>query len=223
MAKIHRGEASLCWSPLVCGGSDWILWSLGCKGVRPQFEKSQMNSWWRAPGSVSGPWSECGSKFHSKHHGEVLPVQDSGAVLIWLCFCGDAWKTDIYFQLHPCFWWKPNICLQHIAETVVANVLSSKWWRWASWRGETSTSKSVFPLSEEISESNCVILYMLKEAMAIAAIEIPSTMKHFVCPDVISVDCGKAFMISLKSSRFTLIAIRLTSVVHLMIDLNGSL
>jgi hypothetical protein len=50
-------------------------------------------------------------------------------------------------------------------------------------------SKSVLPFKEVISVSNCVILWVLKEAIAMAVIEMPSTMKHLGHPGIeISID-----------------------------------
>ena len=83
-------------------------------------------------------------------------------------------------------------------------------------------NKYVLPFNEVISASNCVILNVLKEAMAIAMIEMPCAMKCFGYLGIeICVNGGSALMISQKSSRLASIIIRLTYVVDLSSGLNG--
>ncbi len=77
-------------------------------------------------------------------------------------------------------------------------------------------SMSVLSFNEVISAFNCVILNVLKEAMAIAMIEMPCAMRCFGCLGIKNcVDGGSALIISHKSSRLASIIIRLTYVVDL--------
>jgi hypothetical protein len=81
-----------------------------------------------------------------------------------------------------------------------------------------------FYLSVVILELSCMIGYALKELMAIAAMESPIVINCFGQPGIeISVICGSAFMMSLKSSMKAPIIIKLTSVVDLAIELKVSL
>ncbi len=84
--------------------------------------------------------------------------------------------------------------------------------------------RSVFSLRVLISLFNWVILTVLKEDMAMVAIDMPIAMNRFGLPGIdISVFWGSAVMMSWKSSSDPSMIARLTSVTDFVIDLKGSL
>jgi hypothetical protein len=87
----------------------------------------------------------------------------------------------------------------------------------------TSNMRLVFSFSVWILASNWVIQMVLKVDMAMVAIEMPMSIKHFGQPGVEIFDfCGRALIICQKSSRELLIMARLTSVTNLVINLKAS-
>ena len=81
----------------------------------------------------------------------------------------------------------------------------------------------VFSLRVLISSFSWVILTVLNVDMAMAAIDMPRAMNCFGLPGIeISVFCGKALMMSRKSSNDPSKMARLTSVTDFVMDLKGS-
>jgi hypothetical protein len=86
-----------------------------------------------------------------------------------------------------------------------------------------STRRFVLDFKAVISSLSCVILYALKELMVIAALERLIAINHLGQAGAeISVVCGRALIMSLKSSMMDPMVIRLTSVVDLAMVLNSS-